>query len=102
MIEKLKKNWQPAAAIMTVAIIIALLVVFADHLPKAEPQKPDPNKVYQIYLEKDPLAPLVNETYYCAYYELDDRHLVLYNADSTVQRDMVLNISITCSIKKVQ
>lgn len=93
----------------TFAIILLVLCVmvftFVNKVANESPKQSvnsDRDAAYRVYLEKDPHAPLFNETYYCTYYSLDDRHLVLYDADSTIILDIVLNMNTTCSVMKIR
>lgn len=93
----------------TFAIILLVLCVmvftFVNKVANESSKQPansDRDAAYRVYVEKDPMAPLLNDSYYCTYYSLDDRHLVLYDADSTVILDMVLNMNTTCSVRKIR
>jgi len=100
MIEKIKSNSQLIILLFVLALVITLVLVFNDKLPKYERPAPDPERAYHVTIETTPNAPLFNEDYYCAYYKLDDRTITMYTSDCTVRRVIVINVNANCKIRK--
>lgn len=90
-------------ALMAVLVIVFLVLAakYVKH-PLGQPvqMQADENSKYEVRLINDPDSPLSNYTYYCAYYSLEGKHLVMYAADSTVISDMVISERATCQITK--
>lgn len=99
--ELIKKMIAIAAVVMTFAGV-GLAAFFLDIDRDEKPRRADPNAVYRVTVRNNISAPIYDDTYYCAYYRIDDRAVTMYDADSAVIRQVIINVNANCDVKKLQ